>query len=527
VCELQVKTDDTRPQQYSAGSIFVSKWHWVWMGIWLFCIFVLGQKPVHLDEANFLAMAHGDWWAPHNIQINWEGTTESAFNVLSNPPGMPWLLFPVRDSTVWVMRLWMFPWVLLSVWGTWQFLQVQKASIWNLWLVVLSPLFALSHNSLMPEMPLYACIVLGWQGLLRKRALFGWGVILGCASIFRYSGLTMIPLVLGWVIFHKPKGGWWSVLGVCIPTVLLYIHDIMVYEEWHFLHMISFQQDHQSINTVVHKGLATFSMLVLGVGAMPRWSKSKYKMAGVLLLCALLATFVLSKAINIQLTFLAWSSVSIGVVVFWTVCERLWSRKQWWMLCWILGGMIFLLNLRFAATRYWLPFALPYWVMWSPRLSWGKVWCVCLGVVSVHLVWDDAQLAHSQHRLSEQVTTYCLEEYNAESGYFAGHWGWQYNLEGHGWQSSEDDLKIPNNVCFVSSLRSWPQEASSNCWSEEILFDSGYSPLGLPIRVHTSTGLGNYHSYMISNDPPIHTITPFGWGLDSWDQALFRRSCLR
>ena len=117
MCELQVKTDGTSPQQHSAGSILVSKWHWIWMSVWLLCIFVLGQKPIHLDEVNFLAMTHGDWWSPHNIQINWEGTTESAFDVLSNPPGMPWLLFPVRESAVWVMRLWMFPWVLLSIWG--------------------------------------------------------------------------------------------------------------------------------------------------------------------------------------------------------------------------------------------------------------------------------------------------------------------------------------------------------------------------------------------------------------------------
>ena len=525
MCELQVKTDGTSPQQHSAGSILVSKWHGIWMSVWLLCIFVLGQKPIHLDEANFLAMTHGDWWSPHNIQINWEGTTESAFDVLSNPPGMPWLLFPVRNSAVWTMRLWMLPWVLLSIWGTWKCLQVQGSSIWNLWLMVLSPLFALSHNSLMPEMPLYACIVLGWQGLLRKKSLFGWGLILGCAALFRYSGLTMIPLVLGWIILHRPKNGWWGLLGVCIPTVFLYMHDVMVYEEWHFLHMISFQQDDQSISTMIHKVLAMFSMLVLGVGAIPRWSKPKRK--GVMLLCALITTLVLSRVAALDLTLLACTSVSIGIVVFWTVCETLWSQKKWWMLCWVVGGVFFLLNLRFAATRYWLPFALPYWLMWNPRLSGSKMWCWVLGFLSLHLVWDDAQLAKSQYTLAEEVTAHCFDEYQTDKGYFAGHWGWQYALQDRGWTPSENDSKIPNNVCFVKSFRSWPQESSNECWYEEVLFDSGYRSLLLPIRVHTIEGQGNYHSYMISNDPPIRTITPFGWGVDSWDQALFRRSCLR
>ena len=69
--------------------------HWM-MRFWLLLIFWLGEKPVHLDEANFLAMTRGDFWAPHLIQINWEGQDQTAFDVLSNPPGMVWLLVGQR-----------------------------------------------------------------------------------------------------------------------------------------------------------------------------------------------------------------------------------------------------------------------------------------------------------------------------------------------------------------------------------------------------------------------------------------------
>ena len=43
----------------------------------------LGEKPVHLDETNFLALASGEFWGPHSILINWEGKQQSAFDVLS------------------------------------------------------------------------------------------------------------------------------------------------------------------------------------------------------------------------------------------------------------------------------------------------------------------------------------------------------------------------------------------------------------------------------------------------------------
>ena len=43
--------------------------------------------------------------------------------------------------------------------------------------------------------------------LSRQRGIV-WALILGCAAIFRYSGLTMIPLLMAWVWFNRPTNGW-------------------------------------------------------------------------------------------------------------------------------------------------------------------------------------------------------------------------------------------------------------------------------------------------------------------------------
>ena len=77
-------------------------------------------KPVHIDDANFVAMAEHaarDPWRPHDFIINWQGSSESAFHVLSNPPGIAWWLSPVADASVVVMHMWMMPWLLLAIWG--------------------------------------------------------------------------------------------------------------------------------------------------------------------------------------------------------------------------------------------------------------------------------------------------------------------------------------------------------------------------------------------------------------------------
>ena len=70
-------------------------------------------RPVHFDEANFLTLARGaalDPWRPHDVWINWQGTRERAFDVLSNPPGIAWFLAPVLDQPVYLQRAWMLCW---------------------------------------------------------------------------------------------------------------------------------------------------------------------------------------------------------------------------------------------------------------------------------------------------------------------------------------------------------------------------------------------------------------------------------
>lgn len=498
--------------------------HWIVMSCWILLVFWLGNKPVHLDEANFLAMTQGEFWRPHLIQINWEGVEQSAFDVLSNPPGMVWLLWPVKDlSTVW-MRLWVLPWSFLALWGCWKCIEHIGGSQHKLWLILCSPIFVLSHNSLMPEMPLFACIVLGWQGLLFGKHKTLWAIVLGAAALFRYSGLTMIPLLTAWVLLNNPPKGWRLIIAVSIPTLLLCMHDIWAYGQWHFVHMIAFQQEQQSWSAMAHKLCAVSSMLVLGCGVIPSFHR-EHRVLWLAILSVIL-TALLVYSFDLEMSFLAWISVPLGffaVVTF--VCDAV-VEKRYWVVCWLLGGLVFLLSLRFAATRYWLPFVGAYW-LWMHEAKWLKYWTITMAIVSTHLAWDDAQLAGAQHDLAKQVIQICKEQYGDEKGYFAGHWGWQYALEESYWSSVENDSKIPNNVCFSYSKVSWPQEIENNCFDSIVKIQGNYHNFGLPIRIHTAEGLANYHSYMISNRPPIRTMTPFGWGTDAWDQVEFRRSCRR
>ena len=98
-------------------------------------------------------------------------------------------------------------------------------------------------------------------------------------------------------------------------------------------------------------------------------------------------------------------------------------------------------------------------------------------------------------------------------------------MEKEKWQSIDEDIIIPNDVWYASSIRSWPQSIGNKCWDEEVLVSLEERPFGL--RIHSVDGRVNYHSFMISNDPPIRSYAPWGFGSDDWDQIWLRRSCSR
>ena len=171
----------------------------------------LARPPNH-DETNFLALARGaalDPWRPHDVRINWQGVEERAFDVLSNPPGIAWWLAPVIDQHVAVQRIWMLPWLGLTLWGMWKLGQrfsgdAERSAL----LLVTSPLVFLATPALLPDAPLLACVVAGFGGFIhavdRERPAAGWAVLLGAAFVRSYDALG--AKALDAVRFHARHG---------------------------------------------------------------------------------------------------------------------------------------------------------------------------------------------------------------------------------------------------------------------------------------------------------------------------------
>jgi len=254
-------------------------------------------KPVHLDDANFLRLAAGaraDPWRPHAISINWQGTTERAFDVLSNPPGIGWWLAPVADAPIWGMHLWMLLWLPLAVWGAWtlgaRFAgRGAEAAV----LLVGGPLGLLAAQSLMPDLPLLACTLAGLGGLTRERGpalarRWPWALLVGAAALFRYSGAALVPLVALWALLHRDRRAALTLtMGAAAPLTLLLLHDLHAYGQPHLVAMLGFQSAEGGGGRAAARKLVAAVAMLGGAGVLPLLGRLRSRAVGALVGVAL------------------------------------------------------------------------------------------------------------------------------------------------------------------------------------------------------------------------------------------------
>ena len=92
-----------------------------------------------------------------------------------------------------------------------------------------------------------------------------------------------------------------------------------------------------------------------------------------------------------------------------------------------------------------------------------------------------------------------VRQLDVDQGRFAGHWGWQYHLEGSGWQPLEEDSPVPEGQLLAVSSISWPQAPASGCF--ELIQCVSAAPLPYLPRVHAPVAGANLHSFSSSPIP--------------------------
>ncbi len=461
-------------------------------------------RPVNFDEANFLMLAGGAWvdpWRPHDTLVNWQGTTERAFDVLSNPPGLAWWLAPVIAAPTWLQRALMLPWFVMATWGA-ALLggRFGRSGLEGALFLLTAPIVLLSATALLPDMPLYACVLAGVGGFVSRldanQPAWPFALLAGLAACFRYSGLAVIPLLFLYAWLHRRP--FWPALAALVPTALLAAHDLAAYGAWHLLAMGKFQSVSNGPADLAHKAAAMVAMLG-GAAALPLfpWRGTAWAGAGLGALLALPFG-------GVAALFGALGGAALsGLGGDRARADRL------FLAAWALLGIAFLLALRFTATRYWLPFLPP--VLLAMPATWPRL-RVSLGLsLGALLLLDDAFHARAAADLAARVAATGV-------GRFVGHWGWQHALEEAGWTALDEGSDPGPGTLVAVPRQAWPQAANLHC---NLVVFSGQADARLAWlpRGYSEAASANLHANWIAGHPPVRTVIPWWFATDPYESA--------
>lgn len=533
--------------------------------LWLaFLLWLPGaQRPFHIDDPNFLRMAqHATVVDPlglYDFQINWGGSPERAFDILSNPPGGPWLLAllgAIAQEQPWVFHLGFLPFLFAVVWGAGQlghrFAPDRVGPL--LLLLVSSPALVLSSHALMPDLPMLACLLVGLALSLRALELRRPGVllaaslVLGCASLFRYNGLLGVALLVLYGLVSPGRLRWvgLAVLGALLPSLLWSALSLWRYGAIHMLASARFQGEIEGWAPVVHTalyqasslglavaapGLLAWGLLARSPGAGRSWRVGGLVGVGLALVIGGIEPLPVTSRLLLGLG-LGGAGILAGLCLeplrgLWGGQQTRASRAGLFLSLWLVGVLVFNERLRFGSVRYLLPALVPALLLLirgldaralDARRRWLFSWvpCVC---VSLWLGIGDARYARVVQEEALRVAA------QARPRWILGHWGWQYTLESQGAQAlnqdacgtrsqAAPDCPIPGELLARATFP-WPQSLPEGLLVRRVERRELDAPFGL--RTLSLEGRACFYSDVLAPGP-LPVLLPYAFSSEPWER---------
>jgi outer membrane lipoprotein SlyB len=316
----------------------------------------------------------------------------------------------------------------------------------------------------------------------------------------------------------KPKAALRLGLVALSPLVALMIYDLMAYETVHLLSMIGFQSTANTPLSIMHKAVATLCALG-GVAVLPIVGIARPK--------SFVVGGLVGAAVGLSAaTTLGQSGTPLMATVLFSIAggaalggaAKIEDTTDALLWAWLGSGLIFLLTLRFSASRYLIPFFAPAILLSLKRASRPQIVIAVLATVGVGLgvSMDDLDLAEVQRDAALRAAA-------TGKGRIGGHWGFQHHLLQAGWIDIEEDERLPKGVWVAMSAQAWPQQPANTCWDYMEI-----RPIKDPrpgIRVMSAAGGANLHGHMLAGSPPIPVFAPWTFASDPMDHLTMRRTC--
>jgi 4-amino-4-deoxy-L-arabinose transferase-like glycosyltransferase len=469
----------------------------------LTCAYLLpfSGRAFHIDDTLFLRAGQHiveKPFDPYGFRINWDQIELPMWQITRNPPLTCYYVALIGRLFGWserALHLSFVVWALISVLATYFLAErLTKLSLLAASIALLCPAFVVSANSVMCDTMMLAFWVLAvifWiAGLepVKPHWLLASGVLIGAATLTKYFGAALIPLLLAYS-FRKQRRWSAALLFLVVPVAMIIGYQLWtksLYGQGLLLDAARFASEHREKGRAPIFGSGLVAVAFLGGCALPAlllaiflWSRMHTLVVAAISAVAALAvilgwvdssaTIVGSDMIR-QAIESHWVLLSVqfalcfaaGASILAAAVSDYWRSKSAESLLlglWVLGTYLFagFLN-RTVNARSILPLVPAVGILLARRFEErpGFTPLTILTKAAVPLLtaaglvfWvtiGDTQLANSARTAANALH----ENLRDRPVFFEGHWGFQYYMEAFGARPVDvTNFQFQNGDIFV------------------------------------------------------------------------------
>ncbi|MFA5252261.1 MAG: glycosyltransferase family 39 protein [Phycisphaerae bacterium] len=473
------------------------------------CLIPFLNKAFHIDDPLFIWSAKQIQINPvdfYGFKVNWYGTEMPMAEVTENPPVACYYIAMVGRLFGWseivLHTAFLVPAAAAALGMYYLSKQLCSQPVLATLAAVLTPAFLVSSTNVMCDTMMLAFWVWAaafWvEGLKtnRKSKLFFAAVLIGICALTKYFGIALLGLLFVYSLIQKRRLDIW-LLFLLIPVVILAGYQWATYALYGrglLTKAISFVTEYRRIG-----GIGSFSKVITSLAftggcaatalfcSVLLWSRRTLILSVVLTILFILALTSVDKIgvsyiRNTNTGDIAWSFIiqlglmaAAGVSILALACSDFWKCRDadsLLLLVWVFGTFIFAGFVNWAVNaRSILPMIPAVGILLARRVSCCNKaqqetrikrmsWLLVPAAVVALLVCQADYVWASMSRSAVTEVSGKFKDQHSKI-WFEGHWGFQYYMEGNGYQAfdyespkavSGDIIIIPSNNSFIKSL---------------------------------------------------------------------------
>lgn len=456
----------------------------------LFAVVVLSLslfagKAVHIDDPLFIWMAQQiarSPFDPFGFSVNWFGVEESAIEVMKNPPLASYYLAAVGASCGWdetTLHLAFILPALALLLGVYRLaLRLTVPPFESALLVFFSPAVFVSSTALMPDVMMTAfwvwALVFWIAGVDhgRRRDLLLGAVAAALASLTKYFGFAVVPVMLAYSLIKEGTGGR-SAAYLLLPFLLMIAYNAAtdaIYGRPMLADAFSYARLGQEVMREGPWRAPTTLAFIGGCAGVAFVLPSLLAQRRLLVWLAGVSVFMTAVPVffsNIvwggdpfwletAVQFVVWCAVG-GFIMLLPVIPLVEDRSAETRLLalWIFGVFVFTAFLNWSVNaKTILPLVPPLVILVlrererlrkrSASRFQTIVPLALSALMGFVIAWGDLSIANSARKSIEEIRKIIPAHVPAERVWFQGHWGFQYYMQQAGYHAqtlSQLDLK--------------------------------------------------------------------------------------